>query len=150
MAERRFVFDTNVLVSAALFPGSVPRQAIDKAMGLGKLILSERVAEELAEILGRERFDRYVSQLSRNRFLATLIAQADILDIHEFLQVCRDPKDDKFLDLAVAGEATCIVTGDKDLLVLDPFRGIPIVTPRRFLDEFVPAEGESARNGPAL
>jgi putative PIN family toxin of toxin-antitoxin system len=99
MAERRFVFDTNVIVSAALFPGSVPRQAIDKAMELGKLILSERVAEELAEILGRERFDRYVSQLSRNRFLATLIAQADILDIHEFLQVCRDAKDDKFLDL---------------------------------------------------
>ncbi len=49
---------------------------------------------------------------------------------------CRDPKDNKFLELAVAGNADCIVTGDKDLLVLDPFRNIRIITPKEFLDQF--------------
>ena len=46
---------------------------------------------------------------------------------------CRDPKDDKFLDLAVSGQATHLVTGDPDLLALHPFRGIDIVTARAFL-----------------
>ena len=49
---------------------------------------------------------------------------------------CRDPKDNKFLELAVAGKADCIVTGDKDLLVLHPFRNIRIITPKEFLSQF--------------
>jgi len=49
---------------------------------------------------------------------------------------CRDPKDNKFLELAVAGDANCIVTGDKDLLVLNPFRGIKIISPSDFLIQF--------------
>ena len=48
---------------------------------------------------------------------------------------CRDPSDNKLLELAVSGAAVCIVSGDQDLLVLHPFRGISIVTPRGFLDE---------------
>jgi putative PIN family toxin of toxin-antitoxin system len=49
---------------------------------------------------------------------------------------CRDPKDNKFLELAIAGNAECIVTGDKDLLELNPFRNIQIITPKEFLDRF--------------
>jgi len=51
---------------------------------------------------------------------------------------CRDPKDNKFLELAVAGEATHIVTGDSDLLVLNPFRDIAVLTPSEFLATALP------------
>jgi predicted nucleic acid-binding protein len=47
--------------------------------------------------------------------------------------VCRDPKDDKFLEAALTSQADCLVTGDADLLVLDPFEGIPILRPAEFL-----------------
>jgi putative PIN family toxin of toxin-antitoxin system len=149
MIERRFVSDSNVIVSAALLPRSIPRRALEKASDVGRMLLSGDILKELVEILKRERFDRYVSREEREQFLATLVARAEFPDIRETFHVCRDPKDDKFLDLAVAGQATCLITGDQDLLVLDAFRGIPIVTPRRFLDEFVPAEGESASDGPS-
>ena len=49
------------------------------------------------------------------------------------MEVCRDPKDDQILELAVSGNADCIVTGDDDLLTLNPFRGIAIITPADFL-----------------
>jgi putative PIN family toxin of toxin-antitoxin system len=146
MTEPRFVLDTSVIVSAALLPRLVPRRAVDKATDSGRVLLSGEILEELVMTLKRERFDRYVSRESRDRFLATLIEQAVFPDIRDSFQVCRDPKDDKFLDLAVAGQAACIITGDDDLLVLDPFRGIPIVTPRRFLDEFLSDVGNSARD----
>jgi uncharacterized protein len=148
MIERRFVLDTNVIVSAVLFPESVPRRAFDKAIYLGKPLISAASLKELYKVLRRKRFDRYASQESRNRFLATLVGQGIFPDIQDSFQVCRDPKDDKFLDLAVAGLATCLITGDDDLLVLNPFRGIPIVTPRKFLEEFVPDEGPSAIDAP--
>ena len=136
MGERRFLLDTNVTVSAAIMPRSVPRRAFDKALASGEPLMSVPVLDELTEILARERFDRYASRERRDRFLATLVERAIFPTIRESFQACRDPKDDKFLDLAVAGAATCLITGDKDLVVLDPFHGIPIMTPRRFLDDF--------------
>ena len=57
------------------------------------------------------------------------------MQIELHIGVCRDPNDDKFLELALSGGADCIVSGDKDLLVLHPFRGVPIVTPRDFVSE---------------
>ena len=58
-----------------------------------------------------------------------IFAKAELVTIKERIVACRDPTDDKFLELAVSGYADLIVTGDLDLLVLDPFRGIPIITP---------------------
>ncbi len=148
MNEGRFLLDTNVIVSAAIMPRSVPRRAFDKALAVGYPLMSIPVLDELTEILARERFDRYTARELRDRFLTTLVERAIFPTIRESFQVCRDPRDDKFLDLAVAGEATCIVTGDADLLVLDPFHGIPIVNPRRFLDEFPYDAGRSAGSIP--
>lgn len=150
MDKRRFLLDTDVTVSAAIMPGSVPRRALDKALEHGKLLLSGPILLEISEVLGRARFDRYASREHRDRFLATLVEQALFPTIGESFQVCRDPKDDKFLELAVAGKATCLITGDSDLLVLDPFHGIPIVTPRRFLDKFqFNEDGPAGANGEA-
>jgi predicted nucleic acid-binding protein len=56
-----------------------------------------------------------------------------LVEITEMIEACRDPKDNKVLEVAVNGQATCIVTGDEDLRILHPFRGIPILTPAEFL-----------------
>ena len=130
----RFVFDTNAIVSAALLRRSVTRQALDKALEEGELLVSRATVEELNDVLRREAFERYVSEEERIQFLTALVREAILIDVTETVTECRDPKDNKFLELAVAGTASCIVSGDDDLLVLHPFRGIPILTPRAFLE----------------
>ena len=92
------------------------------------------VIAELNDVLGCERFARYVSEEERARFLQSLLHEARLVEIGEKVRACRDPKDDKFLELAVNGEADCIVSGDDDLLSLDPFRGIQILAPDKFLN----------------
>ncbi|MDO9300156.1 MAG: putative toxin-antitoxin system toxin component, PIN family [Anaerolineales bacterium] len=135
MADRgRFVFDTNVIVSALLFKKSVVRESLDKARTAGIILLSLDVIEELHNVLSRPAFDRYIEEEDRLKFLALLIKEAAIVEIAERLRECRDPKDDKFLELSVNGNASLIVSGDKDLQVLHPFRNIPILSPREFLD----------------
>ncbi len=62
-----------------------------------------------------------------------ILQQGETITVNLNITACRDPKDDKFLEVAVAGHADIIVTGDKDLLALHPFEGIPIVTPATFL-----------------
>jgi uncharacterized protein len=129
----RCVLDTNVLVSALLVPRSKPRQALDRAAREGKVLLSFAVLSELYSVLSRERFRRYVDEEDVRLFLAALTREAEWIDVENEIAACRDPKDDKFLSLAVSGRASHIVTGDADLLVLDPFQGIEILTPDAFL-----------------
>jgi putative PIN family toxin of toxin-antitoxin system len=69
------------------------------------------------------------------RFMVSFLKVAEIIEISETITVCRDPKDDKLLELTVCGNAGFLVTGDKDLLVLNPFRGVEILTPREFLEK---------------
>ncbi len=129
----RIVFDTNVIVSAALLAGSVPRQAFDKALEEGKVLISVQGLLELAEVLSREKFDKYLLEEERMRFLVGLLKEAELVEVTEEVADCRDAKDNKFLELAISGKADCIVSGDDDLLVLNPFRGIPILKPKDFL-----------------
>lgn len=133
----RFVFDTNTIVSAFLFDRSNPGLALYKALEQGELLLSIKVAEELAEVLRRSKFDRYVQRKTREEFLRAFIKETVFIEVTETIHACRDPKDDKFLELAVSGSAFFIITGDEDLLVLNPFRGISILTPRNFLSILV-------------
>ncbi len=133
----RCVFDTNVLISALLLPGSKPRQALDFALRTGVVLLSFSVLAELYEILSRKRFGQYVNEEDIRRFAAALTREAQWVEGNVKITACRDSKDDKFLELAVSGHATHIVTGDSDLLVLNPFRDISIITPREFLDLYL-------------
>ena len=128
-----YVFDTNVLVSALLLKNSISRQAFDKAFQQGQIIISIATVNELNEVLKRKKFEKYVTEEERIQFLTALVREARLVGVSETITECRDPKDDKFLELAVSGNAVCIVSGDKDLLDLHPFRGIPIVTPREVL-----------------
>ncbi len=130
----RGVFDNNVLVSAALLTG-VPRKAFDKLLDNGVVLVSVPVLLELAEVLSREKFDKYVTHDERMRFMVGFLKVAAMIETGEAITACRDPKDDKLLELAVSGKADFLVTGDKDLLVLNPFRGVEIITPREFLDK---------------
>ena len=129
----RGVFDNNVLVSAALL-GGVPRKAFDKLLDSSTVLVSIPVLLELADVLNRPKFDKYVTHDERMRFMVSFLKVAEMVDISETIIACRDPKDDKLLELAVSGNADFLVTGDKDLLVLNPFRGVEIITPREFLD----------------
>jgi len=135
MADRgRYVFDTNVIVSALLMKKSTARDALDKARRTGKILLSLDTIEELHNVLSRPAFDRYIDEEDRLRFLALLVKEAKLVEITASVRACRDPKDDKFLELAVNGKAALIISGDKDLQVLHPFRNIPILSPREFLE----------------
>jgi len=131
----RFVFDTSAIISAALLKRSVSRKAFDKALDEGELLVSAETIDELNQVLGRVDFAKYVTEDERLEFLAVLLREATFAEVTVYVGECRDPSDNKFLELAVSGAAVCIVSGDQDLLVLHPFRGISIVTPRGFLDE---------------
>jgi putative PIN family toxin of toxin-antitoxin system len=132
-SELRVVVDTGVAISAALLRRSVPRQAVDLAVSRGQLLVSEATTLELDDVFRRPKFDKYVRQEKRLAFLAALVRDAELVEITETIQVCRDPKDDKFLELAISGKATHIISGDPDLLTLHPFRGVDIVGPAAFL-----------------
>jgi len=136
MADRgkRFVFDTNVIVSALLAKKSVARDSLDKARGSGEILLSIDVIEELYDVLNRSAFDHYIDEEDRIRFLNLLVKESTLVDITEKINECRDPKDDKVLELAVNGKADFIISGDGDLQILNPFRKIPILSPREFLE----------------
>jgi uncharacterized protein len=131
--KRRFVCDVNVIISAVLIPGSKPDQALKKAQDLGELLLSEAIWMELEQVLARPKFNRYITLEERNIFLVDLSKTIQFIDVTEQINECRDPKDNKYLELAISGQAECIVTGDDDLLVLNLWRGIQILTVREFL-----------------
>jgi uncharacterized protein len=129
----RIVVDTNALVSRLLLPSSVSAQAVRKAVDSSTLLVSEATMNELADVLARPKFDRYISLEDRQQFLRLLGRLADFVPIVYPVRACRDPKDDKFLEVALNGEADLILTGDADLLALNPWQGIAIVQPAEYL-----------------
>ncbi len=129
----RCVVDTGVVVSAVLLPRSLPRKAFDAVVTRGRLPASAGTIAELDDVLRRAKFNKYVSEKLRLEFLAALLRDADMVEVVDVLTVCRDVKDNKFLELALSGRATHVITGDSDLLALHPFRGIAVVSPRSFL-----------------
>jgi putative PIN family toxin of toxin-antitoxin system len=135
---RRVVVDTSTLVSAALRSGSVPDQALKKALALFDLCASVETLAELERVLDRSKFDRYRDRESRSAFVVTirrcsLLFAVNSVDLSAVKPPCRDAEDDKFLALALAAEADAIVSSDEDLLVLHPWHEIPILTPAQFL-----------------
>lgn len=134
MARERIVFDTNVLIGGALSTTSTPARALEAATAAADVLASTATLRELTEKLLSARFDAYVSRPQRETLFMRLAPLVEIVAILQSFQASRDPKDDKFLDVAVNGRADVIVTGDGDLLALHPFRGIAILTPAAYLD----------------
>ncbi len=122
-AERRIACGWSLILtsSSVLYSWThhrLPRRAFNKALDRGKLLLSLRVLAELNEVLARKRFRRYLDEEDARRFLAGLLREAEWIEIAAEISDCRDPKDNKFLELAVSGRASHIISGDADLLVL--------------------------------
>lgn len=132
-SSARYVLDTNTLVSAVLFEHSTPGQALRRALKRGEVLISPSTLEELAEVLQREKFDRYVTAAEREEFLEAFVERVTFIEPTEEIRLCRDAKDDKFLELTVSGGAAYLISGDKDLRSLHPFRGTAIVTAAEFL-----------------
>ncbi len=136
--DRVFVFDTNTLISAHLIEGSVSDQAFQKALILGVIGLSEPSMLEFVEVVYRKKFDRYFEgEYARLNLIQKIEGYAVTFSPVEKITDCQDPDDNMVLELAIASNASCIITGDKKHLIpLSPFRGIPIMRPDKFLKSF--------------
>ena len=128
----RIVVDTNVLVSAALKDQSLPALAVHVIEQRGVLLKSIATEQQLFEVLARPYFVSLIAPAA-HAWLKKLLVDAEAVTITERVAACRDATDDKFLELAINGQAELIVSGDADLLALNPFRDIPIVTPAIFM-----------------
>lgn len=128
----RLVVDTNVFVSAALKGNSWPADTIRWIGRYGGLLKSPETEQELLDVLRRPRFaGKLPPSFMPN--LRRILDAAEVVQIVERIAVCRDPDDDKFLELAINGRADLIVSGDADLLALDEVRGIAIVSAAAFV-----------------
>lgn len=133
MTRERVVIDTNVLISGLLSTTSTPAQAVEKAVMKAQLVAT---LDTLREVIGKphsSKFDPYVRRERRDALLERVASLVEIIDVLQSIRASRDPKDDKFLEAAVNGRADVIVTGDKDLLDLNPFRGVALMTPADYL-----------------
>lgn len=132
----RAVIDVNVLVSGLLWHGP-PHALIERVReGTLRLISSPALLAELAEVLERPKFDDILkrSNTSLERALAEIQTLAEVIAAPPLQRpLCRDPDDDEVLALAVAGRADLIISGDIDLLALDSYEGIQIVSPTHAL-----------------
>jgi len=134
----RVVLDTSTLVSAALRIGSIPHQALLEALATCDVCASAETLEELERVLDREKFDRYLDRASRLEFVALIRRHVHLFavqdaDLDAVEPRCRDPKDNQFLSLALIAEVDMLVSSDEDLLVMQPWHGIEIMTPAEFL-----------------
>lgn len=137
MSADYFVLDTNILISAVLKADGPPGRLYDMlCRERAVLLFSEETWVELHTRLMNRKFDRYVSVALRRRFLAQLEAVSEPVPISGAVMGCRDTDDDKFLETALLGDAACLVTGDRDLLVLHPFQNIPILNPADCLKHY--------------
>lgn len=130
---QRVVIDTNVLISRLLLADSIPAEAVRQARRNGRLLVTDATVYELAEVLSRRRLNRYVPLKDRQRFLRELSRIAEFVPIIQVVRECRDPNDDKLLEVALNGRADVIVTGHKDLLQMHTWRGIGILSPKDYL-----------------
>ena len=130
----RVIIDTNLLVSRALTPDSITASAVRMIIDHCHLLVSQATMDELVLVLMRIQSKGYVKQ---EETLSLILAYKELVEwvpIIERVQICRDPKDDKFLELAVNGKAEYLITGDKDLLVLHPFKETKILTTKDLID----------------
>lgn len=112
--KKRYVLDVNVVISSFLFVTSNPQKAVEKAQNWGTILISDSIYLELEEVVRRQKFDRYLPLIERQELLASFAESSLFINPTEAIAECRDPKDNKYLELAVAGQAECIITGDND------------------------------------
>jgi len=138
----RLVLDTNVLVSAILSPGSISAKVLNWGEDNGVILYSDATLTEVLSVLGRSKFSKYIDpeDIDPEDIDGLSIRVKTVwlfVEILNQVQLCRDPKDDKFIDLALNGDASHLITGDNDLLVLNPIANTSVINPRNFWDEII-------------
>ncbi|MGV8092120.1 MAG: putative toxin-antitoxin system toxin component, PIN family [Mangrovibacterium sp.] len=134
---KRFVIDANTLISAFLLHrNSIPAQAYYKAKREGIIVMSVNTWNEFSDVFVRPKFDKYHPLDKRIAIIDSFKEFVKFIPLTETICVCRDSKDNKYLELAVAAKADCVITGDADLRALHPFRDIPILSASDFLKQF--------------
>jgi uncharacterized protein len=133
MDPERIVVDTNVLVSSLLRFRSSPGQAFARALNTGIVLVSDETMAELADVFARPKLDAYVTARQRQDFLLELGGAAEWVTIIQLVRECRDPRDNKFLEVALNGRADLIITGDQDLIAMNPWLEIGILSPAEYL-----------------
>lgn len=135
MTSLKLVVDTNVLISAALSSPGAPAQLVRIALARHTLVFSQATFDELHTRIYRPKFDRYITLEQRQRLLHDFNACAHWVDLATYPVYCRDPGDDKFIATALAAQADCLVSGDRDLLEATPLAGLRILTPAQALEQ---------------
>jgi uncharacterized protein len=133
------VFDTSTLVGCCITQVGKPAQALAYALRHHVLVVSQDTMTELTEVVSRDKFDAWRPRVQRLAFLNALVMSSKLIQVTQTATDCRDPKDNKFLSLALSANASVIVSSDADLWVLHPYRGIAILKPFDFLLTTAPA-----------
>ncbi len=134
----QIVFDSNVVISALIIENSLAYKVYRKTVEEHILLISHEIRLELTSTIRKRKFDRYFeSEMIRNELLLAYLITCKTIIINCSIHACCDPDDNKFLELAVSAKADFIVSGDQDLLVLHPFRNIPMITPTEFLERYI-------------
>ena len=132
----RVVVDTNVLISSMLRAESISDKVLTILWQKHLVLTSSAAFLELKRKLPDRKFDKYVNLFTRLSLLTKYEEKTEFVKVLHTVTVCRDPDDNKYLELALSGKADCIITGDSDLQVLNPFENIPIISPKEFLERF--------------
>jgi len=132
----RVVIDTNILVSFAIRPNLGFEMLFNLVAAEGISLVSEDTISELFSVLSRDKFRKYIPLAQSIDYAEWYLGISELVIVTESVTACRDPKDDKFLALAVSGKADCIIAGDRDLLDMTEFEGIPIYRPTEFIQRF--------------
>lgn len=127
------VVDASTLVSATFRRDGIPARAVRHALREGQVAMSEAVIAELLDVLHRQGLARFVDPALRAELLGQILAFGATFAPSVRVADCRDPKDDKYLELALAAGAEMIISSDADLLVLHPWRGVRILRPADYL-----------------
>jgi putative PIN family toxin of toxin-antitoxin system len=110
-----------------------PHEALKLGRVVDRLAMSRPVFDEIFAVLHRPKLSRFLDPALRDDLLDQLVSASAWFDPTVVVADCRDPADDKYLELALAAGAAIIVSGDRDLLILDPWRGVRIIRPAAYL-----------------
>jgi len=137
MNNKKFVLDTNLFISSLLRKNTPPSILLEHIIFSGTLVFSKETFKELVEVISRKKFEKYISPEKRTKFITQLIDEAQFITPQKKFDICRDAKDNVFLDVAVEAQVDFLISGDDDLLVLKEVEGIPMLTAREALNLFL-------------
>ncbi len=126
-ARKRIVFDTSSLIPVCLHPDRAPARIFRQAILQHDVFTSEEAFRELVAVLSRPKFEAWRPLGQRLAWARLYQSAVTLVEVTEKVQDCRDEKDNKFLELALAAKADILVSSDVHLLELHPFRRVEII-----------------------